>query len=594
MYDGVTITRGEDFATLSDTARSWYNPAMIEIGVTDDYDGTVSLTLKNITLDDNAVQAAGDFAQAGSSTASSGTIVQDAIVASYTSRATIILDEGATLKNYGGMSAVRVAGAKLIMKSGSVICDDDTTTKHWETTSSSDYDSTYTGAAGAIWCQSGTVIMRSGSKISNMTGRAIYMDGGTAEISGTITGITGSANMHQCSGTGGTGIAIHLRNAATVVMKKGAEISEVVSGNTGKTASAVYLTDQCSFTMDDGSVIKNLNSCAGIFVDVASGASVYMNGEICALGGTNQNYSCAINLNGGTAYCCIGATGYIHDNYVYYGAVYMQGIDSVLDIYGRINNNYSSGKGGALSMANNYGLSTTNMYEGAEMCGNYSVRSGGAVMVAKGTFNLYGGTISGNYSNGNNAADEGGGAVSVEKGGYFYMYGGSITGNYATRHGGAVAMKTDDVDYNGQKYSSHINLLGGTISGNYQFCTISATDALSSNYVADMSAITVEEGVANELAIYSANSGKIGRYMNVTDNVELGVQAIYMVTGSKYVTLNSTDAVGVKLGNASTSSVTALNSASAAKGWDTAIATLWTQHAASSSISVSGGDFDCS
>ena len=48
--DPVTISRGTEFGTLNDDARSWYNPAMIEVQTNGDK--PAGLTLTNIILDD--------------------------------------------------------------------------------------------------------------------------------------------------------------------------------------------------------------------------------------------------------------------------------------------------------------------------------------------------------------------------------------------------------------------------------------------------------------------------------------------------------------------------------------------------------------
>ena len=45
-----TVTRGSSFQTQPDDARSWYNPAMIEVQTRDDK--PAGLTLTNIILDD--------------------------------------------------------------------------------------------------------------------------------------------------------------------------------------------------------------------------------------------------------------------------------------------------------------------------------------------------------------------------------------------------------------------------------------------------------------------------------------------------------------------------------------------------------------
>ena len=124
-----TITRGDNFDQQQDNARSTYNPAMVEVQTT----GGVGagLTLTNIIFDDAGKKVGTVFAQAvsdGSVGATSNdnlVYVQDAIIASNaTVPTTITLGDGAVLRNFGGMSAVRVTDqAKLVMKSGSVIED---------------------------------------------------------------------------------------------------------------------------------------------------------------------------------------------------------------------------------------------------------------------------------------------------------------------------------------------------------------------------------------------------------------------------------------------------------------------------------------
>ena len=110
-----TITRGE-IATVSDTARGSYNPAMIEVQTSG---SSASLTLTNIILDDGGKHVGTVFAQAisGDGNNNNTVYVQDAIVASNATKdCTITLGEGAVLRNFGGMSAVRVTDqAKLVM-----------------------------------------------------------------------------------------------------------------------------------------------------------------------------------------------------------------------------------------------------------------------------------------------------------------------------------------------------------------------------------------------------------------------------------------------------------------------------------------------
>ena len=107
---------------------------MIEVGGSS-YTLESSLTLENIILDDAGLRG-GDtstdttednvyFIQADSESdgtttfgeleISNGDIVQDAMIATYNNTATITLGAGTVLKNYGGMSAVRVSGGVLKM-----------------------------------------------------------------------------------------------------------------------------------------------------------------------------------------------------------------------------------------------------------------------------------------------------------------------------------------------------------------------------------------------------------------------------------------------------------------------------------------------
>ena len=109
------VTRSEGFATQNDIARSWYNPAMVEVQTHTGGEGA-GLTLTNIIFDDDGKKEGAVFAQAvndGSVGATSNdnlVYVQDAIIASNaTVPSTITLGDGAVLRNFGGMSAVRLS-----------------------------------------------------------------------------------------------------------------------------------------------------------------------------------------------------------------------------------------------------------------------------------------------------------------------------------------------------------------------------------------------------------------------------------------------------------------------------------------------------
>ena len=234
------VTRGDNFITQSDS-RSWYNPAMIEVNG--------SLRLENIVFDDASKAKGTIFKQAGSgdgNTTDNTTVVQDAIIASYDGTGTITLGAGAVLKNFGGMSAVRITGAngKLVMEDGSSIeGGGENSTKA----------NGGTGAAGAVWIQNGTFQMDGGT-ISGVTGRAVYADGADSvvNIGGTISQVTASANMWQ----GVNGVAIHLRSNASATVS--GTIKNVGSSETPQ--GIILFTEGCNFTLANGGAIKDCHA----------------------------------------------------------------------------------------------------------------------------------------------------------------------------------------------------------------------------------------------------------------------------------------------------------------------------------------------
>lgn len=545
--DTRTVTRGDGFGTLSDTARSWYNPAMIEVQGNQE-GAECGLTLTNIILDDDGKHEGTVFAQAisGKSEEDKDNLVyvQDAMIASNaTVPCTITLGEGAILRNFGGMSAVRVtASAELVMESGSVIED---TKENFKRTKGKETDEV--GPAGAVWLQGAIFEMEDGAVIRNINGRAVYVDGGEATIGGTISNITGNDKMWQGNG----GIAIHLRNNAEGTLTATGLIENVTGGGT-----VVNLSDS-TYTMDDGSVMSGNK---GNNIAAYGGAnSIFMNGEITGVSGGNYE---AINLQARSdaedlIYCEIGATGNIHDNNVWYGSVYVQGNNIKLHHYGKINNNFSSDKSGGIVLANNMTGAKVFMYDGAEVIENKSTNDGAGVMVSCGTFTMNGGEISGNIANGQ------AGGVYVRRGGHFIMNGGEISNNHANKYGGGVSFVAGD--YGG--YIPYVELNGGTISGN----TMGNPDTK----------------VSNDIGIDSSDYSYINRYLYISDDATIGNKAVYFQTNTKTVT-PADDSLDIKLGNAQTASVNALTAASGAKGWANPLATFWVQREGAVDLTVGG------
>ena len=552
-----TITRSADFNQQSDTARSWYNPAMIEVQSLSA--SSVGLTLSKIILDDAGMHEGTVFAQAvsGDGNADNTIFVQDAIIASNaTVPCTVTLGEGAVLRNFGGMSAVRATDrAKIVMESGSVIED---TMAGYTRTKDSAADSV--GPAGAIWLQGGTLVMKEGSKLQNIDGRGVYADGGKVEIGGAISGIAANKSAMWQSNSG---IAIHLRNNAEGTLTSTALIEKLSGG------SVIYCAGGAkSFKMENGSKITDCPKLNGNVI-YAQNCTVMIDGEISNVHATGNH---DLQTDGGTA-VTIGENGRILNNHAYYGAVYINGTNEHLDIYGKINGNISTDRGGGVVLSNNGGNHNAAMYEGAEICNNKAEQTGGGAMISKGVFTMNGGTISGNISGTNSAkgeADRIGGGVFVRRGGQFIMNGGAIENNATTAFGGGVCF--DASDYGGTVPKIELN--AGTIRNNLMQVT-----------VGDEYQIT--GGISNDLAVTGKDYGKCDRYLYISRDAAVGDKAVYFQTDSKTVT-PADSSLDIRLGNTSAANVTALTNASNSMGWNAPLATLWVQRDGAAKLTVGG------
>lgn len=552
-----TITRSADFKQQSDTARSWYNPAMIEVQSSSA--SSVGLTLSNIVLNDAGMHEGTVFAQAvsGDGNGDNTVYVQDAIIASNaTVPCTVTLGKDAVLRNFGGMSAVRATDqAKIVMESGSVIED---TLTGYTRTKGSGADSV--GPAGAIWLQGGTLVMEEGSKIRNMDGRGVYADDGKVEIGGAISSIAANKSaMWQAN----SGIVIHLRNNAEGTLTSTALIEKISSG------SIIYCAgDAKSFKMENGSKITDCPKLNGNVI-YAKNCTVVIDGEISNVYATGNHI---LQTDGGTA-VTIGENGRILNNHAYYGAVYINGTDEHLDIYGKINGNICANRGGGVVLSNNGGNHNATMYEGAEICNNKAGQTGGGAMISKGVFTMNGGTISGNISGTNSAkgeADRIGGGVFVRRGGQFIMNGGAIENNTTTAFGGGVCF--DASDYSGTVPKIELN--AGTIRNNLMRVT-----------VGDEYQIT--GGISNDLAVTGKDYGKCDRYLYISREAAVGDKAVYFQTGSKTVTPDDSS-LDIRLGNTSAANVTALTDASKSMGWNDPLTTLWVQRDGAAELTIGG------
>ena len=485
------------------------------------------LTLTNIIFDDAGKKEGTVFAQAvsdGSVGAASNdnlVYVQDAIIASNaTVTTTITLGDGAVLRNFGGMSAVRATGeAKLVMEPGSVIEDASSITR-------SKGDAGSVGPAGAVWLQGSDFEMENGAEIKNVNGRAVYADGGSVSVGGTISGIIGNPAMWQ----GKDGTAIHLRGSAKATLN--GKISDCTEG-------VLVFVDKAVFEMATGSFLGN-SDAAGIKTNEdptwslvnkddygTDRNTITIHGEISGI----KNNKTPIQFKFGTL--LIGADSNIHHNSVFYGTLYIQR-DAIVDIYGKINNNDASSRGGGVATAG-HGEVVINMYEGAEVKGNTAVKNGGGIMISSNTsFTMYGGEISGN--------------VSQTVGGGIYQY----------------------------KNNSKVELQGGTIRDN----TMNATDVKDSS-----------TGTENDITISNQGNGSSNHYLYISQNTELDNQNVYFQINSTTFT-PAENSLDIKLGNASKESVTALSGKADANGWNAPLATFWAQRDGAAELTVGGLTFN--
>lgn len=580
------IDENESVDPVQDMARGGYNPALIEVG------NSASLTLENIILDDehimaytykgNAPYAREDepvFVQVDASRGGNATdddqsndhlrpgstmvgttdvsnfeIVQDAIIATYSGDATITLGNGAVLQNYGGMSAVRVSGGTLVMEDGSKICDSGE-----PYTRIKGAEGSY-GPAGAVWVQSGSVEMQKGSLIESINGRVIYSDGAGSDVSiaGTIQNITGNSQMWQ----GNNGSVAHIRNGSSCTLADGCLITNDFSETSKVTGNMFSIIQENSqLLMENGAKIQNWTGAGNVFY-VAGAQNQYkctlkLDGEISGVN-TGGNHI----VQATQAIVSIKENAYIHHNKVTYGSIYIQGGNEV-DIYGKINYNYSTDRGGAIAITN-HGDSTVNMYDGAELVGNYSKETGGGLLVSDGTFTMYGGIIS------ENVASLEGGGVFVREGGSFVMAGGTITDNITATVGGGIAF---------QAGSGCTILEGGTITDNVMKATVTSNDAEGT--------FATQGGDSNDISITSTGSSSMSTYCTVDSHFVLGNPDVYM---QKYDFTLLDPQRGTKLGNASADGETALKTASGALGWEEneLIASFWAQSASNETWELNG------
>lgn len=427
--DGHTVTRAENFSAHTDGGRGGYNPAMIEV------QNDATLTLVDITLDDANRQPQNglnpdepvSYQEQSTTSKENRDKVQGAIIeASGDGHGSIILESGAVLKNFGGMSAVRIGGdvgdgSSLTMKAGSMICDDADTVHGDERTASNDSNTTDgIGPAGAVWNQGGTFTMEAGSSIQYLNGRAIFSeDGGKTYVDGSISNITSNESERNCKwatgdafagvayfGTAptteftlgpngtisnimshdgkGTDVIFMLINGATMTTEAGSEISDSNVSLVDSNAGRIYIGGTVT-GISSGNVIVRGRGTNNTFVveetgqitDCSTtdvGGFYYLNGgkPTIKVAGTISNITAGevffISNNGSRANGTINITGTIKDCS---GTALLAGDPSIVTISGTISNcgGYALVYG---AQANGSSESVVNITDGAVISGNHN------------------------------------------------------------------------------------------------------------------------------------------------------------------------------------------------------------------------------
>ncbi len=170
--------------------------------------------------------------------------------------------------------------------------------------------------------------------------------------------------------------------------------------------------------------------------------------------------------------------------------------------------------------------------------------TGSGVCVGSGTFNMYGGKITGNTS-----TTSSGGGVSVSQGGKISMYGGEISGNTSSGDGGGVSLAS----------AGSFSMYGGEISGN---TSSSSNEGGGGVHVGAGTSFTMEGGTisgnhatnADGGGVYVETYGSGGTFLmkdgTITGNTATKGGGVYVYPGSTFtmeggtITGNTADSRG--------------------------------------------------
>jgi hypothetical protein len=235
----------------------------------------------------------------------------------------------------------------------------------------------------------GTLVMKTGSKISGNTTSTYPGGGGVSVSSGTFTMNNGTISGNISSIGGGVSVS----SSGTFTMNNGTISGNTASNNFG---GGVYVYGG-TFTMNNGTISDNTASSSG-------GGGVYVASGIFTMNNGTISDNTASSIGGGVSVSSSGTTftmndGIISDNSSNYGGgVHMSGGTFTMN-NGIISGNTAPGSGGGVYVSSS---GTFTMYDGI-ISGNTS-DFGGGVYVSSSTFikQQSGGIIYGSNENDSN------------------------------------------------------------------------------------------------------------------------------------------------------------------------------------------------
>ncbi|MEG2329945.1 immunoglobulin-like domain-containing protein [Anaerorhabdus sp.] len=388
-----TITRGDNFAALSDNNRSWYNPAMFEIAGT----GNVGIKFENIILDD-ANKSKGTeykkqgFGNLGQDTTKNLQIVHDAIIAMYNPQAEVVM-VNTDLLNFAGLNAIKHGAGILDYQSGLI-------------------------SGGANKAESIALVSMSDA-------------GATIGAGVTITDLHGGIGVYVSKQMEFGGQILNTTLSNALQLENGAQVqltsTSKISGNTSTFAGVIYVRGKNAILTIDGEVSDNktLEDNAGALYIYESKVFIESNALITRNESTDPStLSFQGKLQGKTAGAGIFATegalitmngGIISENRSIGGSTLLGnssgyngggGIAVVRNATfimndGKIINNSSNSYGGGIMLhvdRNNYSKGSI-VLNGGEISGNTAPKSnlGNDVFISGFGLNQYFATEAGNY-----------------------------------------------------------------------------------------------------------------------------------------------------------------------------------------------------